>query len=79
MNRKYLFIFIVGEKSSSTSRCRVEVVYADNKRYAWREITRKIPKGVSIRLCANIRLKDVPYEVYQDGLTFSLSWGKFHA
>ncbi|VTN11843.1 Uncharacterised protein [Raoultella terrigena] len=70
MNRKYLFIFIVSEKASSTSRCRVEVVYADNKRYAWREVTRKTPKGVSVRLCANIRLNDVPYEVCQDGLVF---------
>lgn len=77
--RKFLFVFSVGDKTESMQSRKVEAITADTKRYAWREIARKTAKGKSIHLVASIRLKDVPYVMFHDGIIFSLSWGAAHA
>lgn len=78
-DRKFLFVFAVGDRSESMQSRTVEVITADTKRCAWRDIARKTAKGKSILLIASIRLKDVPYVMFHDGVIFSLNWGTAHA
>ncbi len=51
-DRKYLFVFAVGDRSESMQSRTVEVITADTKRCAWRDIARKTAKGKSILLIA---------------------------
>lgn len=78
-DRKFLFVFAVGDRAESMQSRTVEVINADTKRCAWREIARKTAKGKSIHLVASIRLKDVPYVMIDDGVIFSLNWVAEHA